>query len=169
MWASVPGAVERHARPQGGRGLPQAKPQADQRAVPEGREGDWEVLSRHTEGRRTRDTVVRFVVQHLDLGAWRYDLSKVGEKNSYMRQFFRGAVEFSDKHIEGFVNDGFGDNQLHLSPRDLRDGFLAPSARKSKGGNEDVAIKNRPHRRRYRSRSFSVRMPFSFAFRLQKP
>ena len=42
------------AGPQGGRGLPQAKPQADQRAVPEGRERDWEVLSRHTKGRRTR-------------------------------------------------------------------------------------------------------------------
>src|SRR3989344_5931671 len=49
LWASVPGAVERHARPQGGRGL-----RSRSRAVPEGREGDWEVPSRHTEGRRTR-------------------------------------------------------------------------------------------------------------------
>lgn len=79
------------------------------------------------------------------------------------------AIEFSRQHAQHFVDDGFGDYKLDAPFRSSDHSRFRPSTGERERRYKDIAVENYLHRRRNFSRSFSDRMPLSFALRLQWP
>ena len=130
------------------------------------------MIPRHDDLRARRKrtfqySVVWLVAEHLQRFGRFDEFPELGEEDGDTRKCFTVVGKLASQDREQLVNDGARKSERVLATDYLAERFISPSARKRESRHQYVGVKYDYHARRYRCRSSSVRMPSSFARRLQ--
>ena len=129
-------------------------------------------VSRHDELRAGRERalqypIVRLVGEDRQRLVWLDEFTHLGEKDGNACERFSIMGKLSCENTEKLIQNGPGEDKRVLAVDNLAKRLVTSPAWQRQSRYQHVRIEYHPHARRYRRRSSSVRIPCSFALRLQ--
>ncbi|HUY26996.1 MAG TPA: hypothetical protein VMV27_06210 [Candidatus Binataceae bacterium] len=122
-----------------------------------------------TRDRAFEDPVVRIILERFEAPPRLDRHAQLAEEYGDTRQLVHVTSELARQYAQAFIDNRMRDDQSVAARHHTAKGLVGAAARKHERGNEDVGVEDDLHSRRYRSRSCSVKIPWSRALRLQKP
>lgn len=129
-------------------------------------------IPRHDELRARREgalqnPIVRFVGEDRQRLVWLDEFPHLEEKDGDACERFAIMGKLSCENTEKLIENGPGKDKCILAVDNLAKRLVTSPAWQRQSRYQHVRIEYHPHARRYRRRSSSVRIPCSFALRLQ--
>ena len=114
-----------------------------------------------------QNSIVGLVGKDRQRFRWLDELTQFGKKDGNARERFAIMGKLPGKNGEELVENGSGNGERILTLDNLAERLVASPAGQCESRYQHVRVEYDPHPRRYRCKSSSVRIPCSFARRLQ--